>query len=84
MIDGTTRTELFRALESLSSIVLQMRVGQFLAAIGEVSGDLHGRGLWDAEDAELLEAAYRFRQGMATSESITEQTHAPEPPSRQV
>jgi len=64
MNDRTTRAELFSALESLADIVPQMRVGQLMAALGEVCADLHGRGLWDAEDGELLEAIWRFRQGI--------------------
>jgi hypothetical protein len=33
-----------------------------MAAVGEVCADLHGRGLWDASDAELLEAVWQFRR----------------------
>jgi hypothetical protein len=33
-----------------------------MAAVGELCADLHGRGLWDASDAELLEAVWRFRR----------------------
>ena len=40
----------------------EMRAGQLAAAVGEVCADLHGRGLWDASDAELLEAAWQFRR----------------------
>jgi hypothetical protein len=58
------RAELFVALESLAEMVPQMRVGQLMAALGELCSDLHGRGLWDADDAELLEAVWRFRQGV--------------------
>ena len=36
------------------------QLGQLLAAAGEICGDLHGRGLWDAEDRELLEAVWKF------------------------
>jgi hypothetical protein len=39
-----------------------MRSGQLLAAVGEVCADLHGRGLWDAEDRELIEAVWKFQQ----------------------
>ena len=51
--------ELFAALQSLSESVAEMRVGQILAAIGELCADLHGRGLWDATEAELVEAVWR-------------------------
>jgi hypothetical protein len=56
------RAELLETVRELSSLIPQKRVGQLVAAIGEVCGDLHGRGLWDASDAELLEAAWQFRR----------------------
>ena len=64
MNDGNTRAELFIALQSLSEMVPQMRAGQLMAALGEMCSDLHGRGLWDAEDGEFLEAVWRFRRGI--------------------
>jgi hypothetical protein len=39
-----------------------MRAGQLVAAVGELCADLHGHGLWDATDAELLEAVWQFRR----------------------
>ena len=33
-----------------------------MATVGELCADLHGRGLWDANDAELLEAVWQFRR----------------------
>lgn len=57
-----TRAELFGALQALSEIVPEMRTGQLMAAVGELCTDLHGRGLWDASDAELLEAVWQFRR----------------------
>lgn len=57
-----TRVELFAALQALAEIVPEMRGGQLIAAVGELCADLHGRGLWDAADAELLEAVWRFRR----------------------
>ena len=62
MSASDTRAELFTALRELSEIVPEMRAGQLMAAIGELCADLHGRGLWDAADAELLEAVWRFRR----------------------
>lgn len=56
-----TRNELFAALQALSERVPEMRAGQLMAALGEVCADLHGRGLWEAEDAEVLEAVWKFR-----------------------
>lgn len=62
MIEPITRQELFEALRALSEALPEMRIGQLLAAAGEVCADLHGRGLWDAEDRELLEAVWKFQQ----------------------
>jgi hypothetical protein len=62
MSESNTRAEVFAAIQSLSEAVPEMRVGQLMAAIGELCADLHGRGLWDAADEELLEAAWQFRQ----------------------
>ena len=56
MNESYSRAELFDALHSLAEIVPQMRAGQLMAALGELCADLHGRGLWDIEDADLLEA----------------------------
>jgi hypothetical protein len=53
---------LFAATQSLAEIVPEMRVGQQLAALGELCDDLQGRGLWDASDAEFLEAVWQFRR----------------------
>ena len=61
MSESDTKWELFAALRELAEVVPEMRGGQLVAAIGEVSADLHGRGLWDASDAELLEAVWQFR-----------------------
>ena len=70
MNDGTTRAEVFVALESLAEMVPQMRLGQLMAALGELCSDLHGRGLWDADDGELLEAAWRFRPGIENAAAV--------------
>jgi hypothetical protein len=60
--ENETREELFAAFQSLADIVSEMRGGQLMAAVGELCTDLHGRGLWDATDTELLEAVWRFRR----------------------
>jgi len=57
-----TRANLFVALQELSEIIPEMRTGQLMAAVGELCADLHGRGLWDAADMELLEAVWLFRR----------------------
>lgn len=62
MSGNETRVELFVALRELSEIVPEMRAGQLMAAVGELCADLHGRRLWDATDAELLEAVWQFRR----------------------
>lgn len=64
MSESDPRAELFAALHSLSGIVPEMRAGQLMAALGELCTDLHGRGLWDAADGELLEAVWQFRRGV--------------------
>jgi hypothetical protein len=60
MNENDVKVELFAALQALSEAIPDMRVGQIVAAVGELCADLHGRGLWDADDAELLEAAWQF------------------------
>lgn len=56
--------EVFSALKDLSELVPEMRSGQLMAAVGELCVDLHGRGLWDCSDDELLEAAWMFRRNL--------------------
>jgi hypothetical protein len=56
------RADLFSALQELSEVIPEMRAGQLLAAVGELCTDLHGRGVWDAADEELLEAVWQFRR----------------------
>jgi hypothetical protein len=56
------RADLFSALQELSEVIPEMRAGQLVAAVGELCADLHGRGLWDAADEELLEAVWQFRR----------------------
>ena len=62
MNQNIARAELFAALQSLSEAVPEMRVGQLMAAVGELCDDLHGRGLWDATDIELIEAVWQFHR----------------------
>jgi molybdopterin converting factor small subunit len=56
------RVDVFAALQELSEVIPEMRTGQLMAAVGELCSDLHGRGLWDAEDDELFEAVWQFRR----------------------
>lgn len=67
MSASETRAELFAALQALAEIVPEMRGGQLMAAVGELCADIHGRGLWDSTDAELLEAVWRFRRDFETA-----------------
>lgn len=62
MSENELRAELLSAIRELSEVVSEMRIGQLMAAVGELCADLHGRGLWDASDAEFLEAMWRFRR----------------------
>ena len=62
MSTNDIRADVFTALKELSELIAEMRAGQLMAAVGELCSDLHGRGLWDAEDDELLEAVWQFRR----------------------
>jgi hypothetical protein len=70
MIDTSTRAELFAALQSLSEAIPEMRAGQLIAAVGELCADLHGRGLWDATDAEFLEAVWQFQRNFEAATAV--------------
>jgi hypothetical protein len=62
MSTNEVRADVFAALQALSEVIPEMRAGQLTAAVGELCSDLHGRGLWDAADDELLEAVWQFRR----------------------
>lgn len=62
MSETKTRHDLIDAIHALTEAAPSMRVGQLLAAVGEICSDLHGRGLWDAEDVELVEAAWKLQR----------------------
>lgn len=76
MSENTPRTELFAALQSLSEAIPEMRLGQLVAAVGELCADLHGRGLWDAGDAELLEAVWQFHRNYDAGEATPDSQQA--------
>ena len=61
MNESDTRSQLFAAILALAETIPEMRAGQLMAALGELCADLHGRGLWDASDMELIEAVWQFR-----------------------
>jgi hypothetical protein len=71
MSDNDIRAELFAAFRELSDIVPEMRAGQLLAGVGELCADLHGRGLWEASDTELLEAVWQFRRNFEAATART-------------
>jgi len=71
-----TRAELFAVFQALADIVPEMRGGQLLAAVGELCADLHGRGLWDATDVELLEAAWQFRRDFEAATTAPSKSEA--------
>ena len=64
MSDSDARHELCESIRSLADAAPMMRVGQLMASVGEICSDLHGRGLWDAEDCELLEALWKFQKAV--------------------
>ena len=63
MTELDVRQEIFREIQSLADVVPEIRAGQLVAALGELCSDIHGRGLWDASDEELLEAVWQYRRG---------------------
>ena len=71
--DANMKPEVFERLRELSELIPEMRCGQIVAAVGELCADLHGRGLWEATDAEFLEALWQFRRNYeaATSRAQT-------------
>ncbi len=67
MSDPETRADLFSALHALAETATEMRAGQLMAAVGELCTDMHGRGLWEASDAEVLEAVWQFKRNFESS-----------------
>lgn len=75
MNENIVRPELFEALQSLSEAAPEMRFGQLIAAVGELCTDLHGRGLWDAADSEVLEAIWQFRRNFEAATAVIDMAH---------
>ena len=69
MSDTNPRIEVYEQLREICELMPEMRCAQLIAAIGELCQDLHGRGLWDATDAEFLEAIWQFRRNYEASTS---------------
>ncbi len=63
----STKLDLFESIRDLSESIPEMRVGQLLAAVGELCVDMHGRGLWDASNEEMLEAVWQFQRNFEAS-----------------
>jgi hypothetical protein len=57
-----TRRELLEALEALSEDQPQVRFGQLIANLSFVAREATVEAIWDAEDEELLAAAYEILQ----------------------
>jgi hypothetical protein len=55
-------TKLPAVRRRLSVPVIGPQIAQLIAAVGELCADIHGRGLWDATDVELLEAVWQFQR----------------------
>jgi hypothetical protein len=67
MNETDARAELFEAIRALADVAPGMRIGQLMAGAGEICSSLHGRGLWDAEEHELLEAVWKFQKDIVSS-----------------
>ena len=76
MNDTTSKAEVYEGLREVSELMPEMRCAQLIAAIGELCADLHGRGLWDATDAEFLEAIWQFRRNCQTATAHPESSQA--------
>jgi hypothetical protein len=74
MNETGAREELLETIRTLADAAPSMRVGQLLAAAGEICSDLHGRGLWDAEEGELLEAVWKFLKDIEAN--LPAETHS--------
>ncbi len=71
MNENSAKVGVFAALEALSEAIPEMRAGQLAAAVGELCADRHGRGLWDATDAELQEAIWQFQRNFESATIAT-------------
>ncbi|MDB5291708.1 MAG: hypothetical protein JWL69_2949 [Phycisphaerales bacterium] len=77
MSDTNARIQVYDSLRQLSELMPEMRCAQLIAAIGELCADLHGRGLWDATDAEFREAICQFRRNYEAAAPRSISTHGP-------
>jgi len=70
MSEANSKADIFSALQNLAESIPEMRAGQLVAAVGELCADLHGRGLWDASDTELLEAVWQFQRNYEAAAAV--------------
>ena len=61
MTISTIESLLLQRLEEIRPLCPDMRFGQLMAWLGELSEDETGRGLWDVEDDQLLTAMDRLK-----------------------
>ena len=59
------RKEALAALVELSNLAPELRIGQLVAHLGEMSEDDGGHGLGDIEDDRLLEVIRRHHQELS-------------------
>jgi hypothetical protein len=71
------RKEALAALVELSALAPELRIGQLVAHLGEMSEDDGGHGLGDIEDDQLLEVIRRHHQEL--SQALKQSpNHSPE------
>jgi len=64
-MNSEARREALAALIELSDLAPELRVGQIVAHLGEISEDDGGHGLGDIEDDQLLEVIRRHHQELS-------------------
>lgn len=65
-----TRVDLLGALEQLSRLRPEWRLGQTLANLAMTAGRMDAGGVWDLEDEEALAAARVLIEQHSKSESV--------------
>jgi hypothetical protein len=61
-MNPTVQREALAVLAELCELSEDVRFGQLLAWLGELSVDQIGRTLWDVDDEEFLAVLYRHRE----------------------
>jgi hypothetical protein len=58
--------EVLQGLEKLLELSSpDIRIGQLVAWLGDLSEDMGGRGIWDIDDEDLLPVIERFRKDLS-------------------